>query len=99
MLLLDRTIIISCVFPKFILRFASATHEEACAISDSIEGAPEAGTIKYPSLAYLNSLLVACLVLNFEMVTTKLTGPSPDLCTILKLIYSSAETIPLNFVL
>ena len=27
---LDRVIIISCVFPRFNVRFASAAHDEAC---------------------------------------------------------------------
>src|SRR6218665_1605420 len=75
---LDRVIIISCVFPRFNVRFASASHDEACASPDCMVETLEAGTIRYPSSAYLNSLLAACLGFNFEMVTTKLTGPVPD---------------------
>src|SRR6218665_2069367 len=73
---LYRVIIISCVLPRF--RFASAAHDEACASSDCMVEALEAGTISYPSSAYLNSLLAACLGFSFDMVTTKLTGPVPD---------------------
>ena len=96
---LDRVITISCVFPRFNVRFTSAAHDEACASSDCMVEALEAGTIRYPWSAYLNSLLVACLGFSFEMVTTKLTGPVPDPWTILALINSSAETTPLNLVL
>src|SRR6218665_263465 len=74
---LDVVIIISCVFPRFNVRFASEAHDEACASSDCMAEALEAGTIRYPSSAYLNSLLAACLGFSFEMVTTKLTGPHP----------------------
>ena len=56
---LDRVIIISCVLPRFDVRFASAAHDEACASSDCMVEARETGTIRYPSSAYLNSLLAA----------------------------------------
>src|SRR6218665_371705 len=42
---LDRVIIISCVFPRFNVRFASAAHDEACASSDCMVEALEEGTI------------------------------------------------------
>src|SRR6218665_3047249 len=74
---LDRVIIISRVFPRFNVRFASAAHDEACASSDCMVEALEVGTIRYPSSAYLYSLLAACLGFCFEMVITKLTFGLP----------------------
>ena len=46
---LGHVIIISCVFPRFNVRFASAAHDDACASSDCMVEALEVGTIRYPS--------------------------------------------------